>query len=264
MSTRKMLSYLNHHCEEDVQTKLVRYMFKNYRTIQNMTITKMSQECFVSAASISRAARNFGYRSFDVMKKQVAKEMTMRDPRFLFRIDKHELTQLKNQPDKYYKHLAEEISLALLNTVSSVPMKKIDQLLQEILSAKQVTFFGFNTMIDSLKVFQSALLHCGIITALGENKQDQLHLASTLRENSVAIVFSSFGNFFSNCDKVFDQIMNSQAHTILVTQSSSTPYSISFDETLTISTNTSAEVGSYPMNFLLDVMARRAFVLARR
>lgn len=264
MSTREMLSYLNHHFEEDVQTKIIRYMFKNYRTIQNMTITKMAQECFVSTASISRAAKNFGYSSFDVMKKQVVKDMSVRDPRFLFRIDKNELSQLASKPDEFYQHLATEISLALQNTVESAPMKKIDRLLQQIFSAEQVTFFGFDTTIDSLKVFQSALLHCGIVTALGENESDQFQLAKGLQKNSVAIVISSFGNYFSNYNKVFDQIMSSQAHTILATQSSSTPYSISFDETLTISTDTSVEVGSYPMNFLLDVMARRAFVLARR
>lgn len=264
LSTREMLSYLNHHSDEDVQTKLIRYMFKNYRTIQNMTITKMSQECFVSTASISRAAKNFGYSSFDMMKKQVVKEMTVNDPRFLFRINKYELTQLSHQPDEYYQHLATEISLALHNTVTSVPTKDIDQFLQQVFTAQQVTFFGFNTTIDSLKIFQSALLHCGIVTALGENENDQLYLAKALQPNSVAIVFSSFGNFFANYVKVFDEIMNSHTHTILVTQSSSTPYSISFDETITINTNTSAEVGSYPMNFLLDVMARRAFVLARK
>lgn len=265
MSTRDMINYLNHHLEDDVQTRMIHFLFTNYRTIHAMNIIEMSQRCFVSPASISRLARNFGYASFDKMKTSIAREMSVPEPRFTYRMNRQSLQELRTQPANFYQRFAKEITDAIADTATTVPYESIDNLLQQIIDAKQVTIFGYDIMLNALTTFQSAMLNVGIVVSLGDSPEIQESLASQLAPNSLAIVFSSFGTFFAKLPHVYDAIVQSDAHTVLVTQmSGGNIYASAFDEILSISSSSNAEAGSYPMDFLLDYMARRMFVLRNR
>ncbi|MFT9190765.1 MAG: hypothetical protein ABF470_07210 [Liquorilactobacillus sp.] len=264
MSAHNMIKYLNHQTEENVQTKLIHFIFNHYHTLQHMTIIELAQRCYVSTASVSRFARNFGYHSFDDMKNSIATEMTISEPYVTYRMTKQSLKELSSHPDEFYRLFADGIITSIKDTVNTLPFEAIDMLLHRILQTDDVILFGYDIMIDELRIFQSALLSCGIIVRLGETPDVQLELAKHLTSHSTAIVFSSFGTFFAKLPTVYSHIAQSNAHLILVTQMpGSNIYTGVFDEVLPISSKTNVEAGSYPMNFLLDYMARRIFVLQR-
>lgn len=262
MSTHDMLNYLNRHATEDVQTRLILFIFTHYKALDQMNIVEMARRCYVSTASVSRVARRFGYQSFDQMKHSVASEMTISEPSFTYRMKRQSLNQLHTDPDAFFHKFADEISAAITDVAASLPYTEVDNMLKQIIASKQVTLFGFDIMVNALSTFQSAMLSLGIIVTLGVNHDTQLQQANNLEPGSLAIVFSSFGTFFAKQPDVYNAITQSKAHTILVTQmGGSSIYTNAFDETLNISSVSNAEAGSYPIDFLLDYMARRMFTL---
>ncbi len=263
MSVQDMLTYLNTHIEDDTQTRIIHYLFKNYANIEYMSITQIADACYTSTATISRFSKNFGFPSFPNMKEQITSTMSIKKPRFLFRMSKNSLSQLTKDPKNFYEHFAQEISESITDVVDSISATKIDDLVKEIMKATNVTFFGYDIMNNSLQIFQHALLNCGIIVQMSRSPQIQLEQAKKLDKHSLAIVCSSFGNFFSRESKVYDMVIGSPAKTILITQIPNTQYAAAFDQIISISSHINAEAGSYPMDFLLDYMARRAFVIKR-
>jgi len=263
MPIHEMMTYLNHHPEDDVQTRIIRFQLNNFKSIAEMNIIKMSQLCYVSTASISRIASKFGFDSYEDMKQKIIQEMTTPDPNVTYRMNKDSLLELKNHPETFFPKFAAEFANSIQDTAQTVSTTEIDAVLKKIIAAKNVTLFGFDTMLESLKIFQASMLICGFVVSVGEQNETQLVLANKLTQESLAIVFSSFGTFFSKLPKVYDEIIQSNAHTLLITQASGNIYSNSFDSILRISSSPNTESGSYPMNFLLEYMARRMFFLVR-
>ncbi|MDR7678627.1 MurR/RpiR family transcriptional regulator [Lactiplantibacillus plantarum] len=263
MAARDMLTYLNQHTGEDTQTRIIHFLFSHYRRLEYMTIIELAQRCYVSPASISRFVHRFGYPSFEEMKHSLILEMRVSEPNFTYRLKPGSMQQLRTSPNDFYHGFAEEISGAIMDTVATFSYESIDRLLHQIINAKQVVLFGFDTMLNTLRIFQSAMLSQGIVVQLGDTPEIQRDQTSQLDHDSLAVVFSSFGMFFSKCPDVYSAIVQSEAHTILITQmSGSGIYSNTFDECLKISSSAiNAEAGSYPMEFLLDYMARRMFAL---
>ncbi|WP_412989013.1 MurR/RpiR family transcriptional regulator [Pediococcus siamensis] len=263
MSVRDMLTYLNTHVDEDTQTKIIHFVFLNYLDIQNLSIVQMADACYTSTASISRFCKKFGFDSFEDMKAQVVSATTIRKPRFLFRMSKNSLSELTKSPINFYNDFAEEISKSIIDVTKSVSVNEIDAIINQIMQSKKVTLFGYDIMNNSLRILQQALLNCGVLVQMGEDYYVQSKQAESLDSDSLAIVCSSFGNFFSMLPNIYNNIVTSPAKTILITQIANTPYTAAFDQVLSISSRSNAEAGSYPMDFLLDYIARRAFVIKR-
>lgn len=264
MSTRDMLHYLNTHYEEDIQARIAKYLILHEQNLLQLSIVQVAQKCFTSPASVSRAARNFGFHNFDEMKHDIHQSVNISNPRFTLRLGPDDLKQLSNDAPAFYQDFAQQIAATILDTAQTISTEKIDELIKQIFQTDQAAFFGYDIMLDGVKVLQNAFLNDGLLTRVGETAKDQLALARQLKAGDVAVVFSSFGNFFSMVPDVYHAIVDSPAKTILVTQMASTQFTASFDQTYHISSKLNAEAGSYAMNFLLEYMARRAYVLSRK
>lgn len=258
-----MLHYLNTHSEDDTQSRIARFLILNEARLNQLSIVQVAQDCFTSPASVSRAARNFGYHSFDDMKKDIRESVNISNPRFTLRLAPDRLRLLTTDASTFYSDFAHEIAETILDAAETISSQQIDGLINQILNANEVALFGYDTMLDSVEVLQNAFLNCGFLTRVGETRADQLALANQLKPGDISVTFSTFGNFFSMMPDVYRTIRDSPAKSILVTQAASTQFTASFDQTYHISSKPNAEAGSYPMIFLLEYLARRTYVLSR-
>lgn len=259
MNYEKMFEYLNNHSLEDTNSKIILYLLKQKQN-PIMSISKMADDCFVSTATISRFIRKFTGKGFDDFTRVYNKEITSSVP-FMFRLEKKDEKNLRENSSKFLENYSGRIIDSINNMLSTIDYGEVDNLLFEINKANRVFLFGFDSTLDSLSHLQVALNRGNKLLFMAYRDELQFELAKQLKESDLAIIVTSFGTFFNKLADVSNEIINSKAKTVLITQNVSSLYSIGIDVTINLSSIVDPRAGSYSMDIFLDFIARRYYYL---
>lgn len=259
MNYKKMFEYLNTHSLDDTNSKIIQYLLKhNQEPI--VSINQVAENCFVSTATISRFIRKFTNRGFDDFKSSYNESISSSVP-FMFRLKKNDEKNLRENGQIFLNDYGKRIVQSIESMISTVSINEVDSLLAEIHNANRVFLFGFDSTLDSLRHLQIALQRSNKFVFLALTDELQLDSAKQLLNSDVALIVTSFGTFFNNLLPVANELTKSSAKTILITQQSSSLYSVEIEKVINITNTPDPRAGSYCMDIFLDYVARRYYYL---
>lgn len=68
-----LLSTINSELINSNNYRIAKYILENMRALEDISITELAKECYVSNSSISRFCRDIGLRDYNELKSQIAK-----------------------------------------------------------------------------------------------------------------------------------------------------------------------------------------------
>lgn len=256
----KMIHYLNTHDRQDTYSRIIIFLTQNFARIEELTISQIAEECFVSPATLSRFSKHFNFESFPALRKSFTNTDFL-DPLFSFSLTKLDLNSIKNTPDAFLKDYGQSIIASIEDIIESVDLTEIDALLALIHTTKDVCIFNYNPTNSIVKILQSGLFLSKKLVFTGETKSNQLDLIDSMKPDSVAIIISSFGNFFTTQPEVFSKIRQTNCQTVLITQNTQNMAISLIDTIVNISSKNHVKAGNYPMEFFIEYICRRYYEL---
>lgn len=254
----KMVHYLNNNDLEETYSKIIIYIINNRERISSMNISDFSNVCYVSTATISRFSKFFGYPSFQAMKIDLQKSPTFE---YTLRLSRSEYHRLNDAPDNLFLSLGNQIIEGVNDTLQTVDLAEIDRLLEEIMKYDKVYLFGYDSTLDILKKFQSTFLNNDKLLVMAFPSNLQLELSKKLDNNSLCIVVSSYGTFFTKLPDTIWNISNSNAKKIFITQGTANIFTSIFDQIISISTKPNPITGNFCMDFFFEYLGKRSLEL---
>lgn len=252
-----MLKYLNNHKMDDTYSRIIIYIISNKDKISNLSITELAENCFVSISTISRFSRFFSYATFQSMKADLQKEPSLG---FTLRLNKNSFYRLNDTPDHFFADLGNQIIESIQDTINTVDVDVVDDLIQDIMSYEKVYLFGYDSTLDLLKRVQSTFLNNKLLF-MAYPDDLQLKLTENLNENCLCLIVSSYGTLFSKFPDLIWNITNSNARTIFLTQGTTNVFTSAFDKVISISSKPNPITGNISMEFFLEYLGKRSLKL---
>ena len=255
----KILEYYNNATVKDTNWEIIRFLLSNLSNIENMSITEIADNTFVSKATITRFVRKFGYSNFQEFKQDIYNTYH-NDLNASFRTSNQQLELLKHKPEVFLETYTESICEAIKDSTQLLDLDKIDTLINSLLT-RQSAIFAFNQPLTYAKEIQKDFLIKGKLISVGETFIKQKQIAERLDKQSTAVIFSNYGNYFKDYQQIIDIVIQNEVQLILVTLNYSSPLLINFDEVIVLSSKRFSDVGVYPLKLFTEYVVRRLMVM---
>lgn len=252
-----MLKYLNNHKIDDTYSRIIIYILSNKDKISKLSITEFAENCYVSISTISRFSKFFGYSTYQSMKLDLQKEPPIG---FTMRLNKDNFYRMNDTPDHFFSELGNQIVESIQDTIKTVNVDVVDDLIRDIMSHEKVYLFGYDSTLDLLKRLQSTFLNNKLLF-MAYPDELQLKLSEDLDENCLCIIVSSYGTLFSKLPDLVWNITNSNAKTFFLTQGTTNVFTSAFDRVISISSKPNPITGNISMEFFLEYLGKRSLKL---
>lgn len=253
-----MLEYYNKQVDSDTNYEIINFILSNFSKIEAMSTQEIADKTFVSKATITRFVRKFGYKDFSSFKKEMYK-VYHNDLNSAFRTSNEQLSLIETYPEKFIASYTESICEAIKDSASLFDYSKIDKLIDSLLNKKS-GIFAYNQSLIFGKEIQTDFLIKNKVILIGETYEKQKEIAQSLDNESVALIFSNYGNYFKEYSEIIDLLIQNKVQLILVTLNYSAPILVNFDEVITLSSKRFSDVGGYPLKLFTEYLVRRVMV----
>lgn len=205
-----LLSILNKNDEDDTSFVIAKYILNNLKDIENRSIYKVAEDCYLSRSSVQRFIKEIGYDNYTQMKQSIAE------------VIQHEeaLLDYTDHTD-YSNYILDSINSMTDDIAETAKKNGFKNLLNRFIQAKSVVLLAAEDSSHACKLLQQQLLATGklirIVTSAGTN----LALLDSLDRDDLLIVCSISGNFALAID---EQLKNIQATKCLITLNRTTAF----------------------------------------
>lgn len=255
-----LIEYLNTHPRDDIYSRICTFILSDKKSFQELSISQLAENFFVSPATLSRFARRFGFKSFGDLRQAILEDDKV-NAYLPFRVNKKDIVELKEESGKFFSSYCQEIVDAIIDMEETVSANDVDELIQIIHDAKDICVFGFSSSNEAISYLQGGLLYSQKLIFTASTEEQQRDLAKSMSPDSLVIIISSFGNFFYNNSEVHQEIMNSQAKTLLLTQHAQSMAITSMDTIFNVTKKNYLKAGTHPIEIFVDFLVRRYYVL---
>ena len=259
----KMLHYINTENSENTNAKISEFVISNLRNLETLSITDFAEQSFVSPATITRYIQALGFENFASFKKYFGM-VSRGSKQSFFKLSPHTTDQLFNNPTDFLSEYIDEIYSALSDTVKTLDYAEIDQLIDRILSTKNVAILAYSDANVVAKDIQLGFLVMGKIIQIAETEVKLFDIIQNFDNDSLVIILSNYGNFFQHFRKSYLALLEKKTPIICVTQNYSTMDTFVFDNTIYLNSKRYLNVGNYPMRLFSDYLLRRLVVTRLR
>ena len=209
-----LLSLLNRNDENDTDFILARYFLLNLKTIKNISIYKIAEDCYVSRSSVQRFIKNIGYDSFTQMKSSIDEIIAHEDG-------------FKDYTDHtdYGSYITDAISAMVRDiekTSRSAPFRKLLNLFNE---SRCVVILTAEDSSHACKLFQQQILTTGRLIRIISSANSNTDLLKTLNNEDMLLVCSVTGNYALAID---EQLKDIKARKCLITLNHTTAFEDSY------------------------------------
>lgn len=205
-----LLSILNKNDEDDTSFVIAKYILNNLKDIENRSIYKVAEDCYLSRSSVQRFIKEIGYDNYTQMKQSIAE------------VIQHEeaLLDYTDHTD-YSNYILDSINSMTDDIAETAKKNGFKNLLNRFIQAKSVVLLAAEDSSHACKLLQQQLLATGklirIVTSAGTN----LELLDSLDRDDLLIVCSISGNFALAID---EQLKDIQATKCLITLNRTTAF----------------------------------------
>jgi len=249
------------------EQQIIDFIHKHPHVVVNLSLQELSQECFVSQASIIRLSKKLGVKGFAAFKVQLAQEL------IAFVANKQDISVDIPIPENSN---CEEISNIFYNlsqqtlqtTFHNLDYAAIQKVASMLSNAESIHLFGRGESLIIAEDFHYKLLRLGYPSVLESLNGFQEVYSGLPREkhSNVAMVISQYCNS-QHTRYIIDELMSNHIPMVLVTAATKAwPYDKYADVTLRIANMESRhKMGSFASRtaflFLLDCVFGQLFSL---
>jgi RpiR family carbohydrate utilization transcriptional regulator len=248
----KLMDYVSSAPVHDSNYEIALLILKNYAKVRKMNQKQIAELCFVSEASISRFCRFLGFNDFRDFREQMDQDFSVRDD-YSRRLQNLMKTSAKDAAEYYRNELME----AMKNTVNEQLFKDATEAVKLIHDCGHVSVFSHHFLWDVGRFLQSKLMMMGKYINAYQSYEMQKEDAGTLDENSLAVICTVGGSWYTRYDPIYKRIVNSGCHQLILTQNMSSPYLNRADLVMQCGTSNADDTGKYSMLAGADVMILR-------
>lgn len=178
-----LFSILNQYSESDTDYMIAKYLLDNYKNISELNIYKISDDCFVSRATIRRFCSSIGFDNF----KELKYEFSKYDDQSL---SYHNHYNKKN----YLEFLSTDLEQMIIDMKERISNMDLDHIVDKIYHSKRVVFFTSSSGASSVMHFQHGMLFFDkLIYIVSENFETNQLLFELDQEDVVFILSGTAG-----------------------------------------------------------------------
>lgn len=184
----RLNQYLNNGVQQDTTYQIAEYIICNIEHLDEISIYRISKDCHVSVATVSRFCKKFGFEDFYSFKDACELESEIIN----LRCDTHPVDKslMKNGVKDICKDL-KYLELQMGNSLKKLSYEKLNQLVQDIINYPHVYFLGFSNSFIFYGHLQCEFLnmnkYCHTLTELDEQN------LPTYSKDSLIVIFSMHG-----------------------------------------------------------------------
>lgn len=261
----KLLSELqqiyNSYDSTDINHVIASYLLEHIFEFDKITINEVSEACFTSNATISRFVRSIGCENFQAMKhglvsgySRIAKELMIDN--------KQDLHFNKGDDHKELQEYVDIISDGLIGMADSINFDEIDQFIDKIHDYENVYFCG--TQLPGLlcNYLQFMLFNCKKITHAVWTLEQHERMFKEIKgkeEKSMVIIFSLNGNYTRIYNNEIISLIDSNIHTVLITQDPNLKRIRDFDSYIILGETTNSKIGRYKLQLFIEMVINRYY-----
>lgn len=189
-------STINSEPKDSNNYKIAKYIIENISELEEITLTELAKNCYVSNSSISRFCRDIGFKDFNSLKIQVARFASEKE----HAKNKYEFKEFDSNS------LSKSYILSVIDNLKSLNTEYLDKeiqlLVQDIHHYKKVAAFGYLQSENVALNMQFDLRTNGKIIFSCIKFKDQVEYIQEADEDTLIIIFSESGTYF---DRVFQR-----------------------------------------------------------
>lgn len=242
--------------ESDIDEKILDFLLHHLH-YPKLTLTEISEACFVSKASVSRFIRKLGYTNFnDFLQDYHGLSIARKEAR----IDVHALKKRTEYNDWHFlEHYLDLLIEDLQSYRQHLNLKEIERLCDLIHQYDHVYFFATMIPGNMTEILQHQLLSDGKFIYYHPLYERQLAFANQLDDQSLAVFISLEGSYITKKELTLS-ITGSEARTVLITQNPQMKFSSLFDEILPLGDHNREASGKYKLLIFMEMVLHRYFI----
>lgn len=168
--------------------QIARYVLAHADEPGDISIKSLAEACHVGAGTVSRFARDMGFRDFAELRAEVARSSRS------FECVAGATTAERS------RQLARDIARSLGQVVASVDAKTLARLVDDLVAYEKVSTYGLLKAQAAATELQVGLLMQGKLAGTCTTVAQQFSRIETASSDELIVVFSYTGDYFSACD----------------------------------------------------------------
>lgn len=198
----RLILFVNTVIKHDVNYNIAMFIIQRYPNIDDLSVKMITDECFVSRASIHRFCDLFGFHSWLDFQNELIKSKNVK------------MNQLKsNYTLTYQQNYYQRINEIYHDDHHIKNM--IQDLSQKIKESQRIFLFGAIYPLSLCVEFQTNMISIGKKVYVDYNSLE--NIPYDFNENDITIILSASGRYIRECSKKFHQIYFSPSSKVLLT-----------------------------------------------
>ena len=185
-----LLSTINSEPKDSNNYKIAKYLLENLHALEDLSISDLANECFVSNSSISRFCKEIGLNNFNTLKAQIIKIPL----EYRYASNKFDFQSFDNN---FLKSYILSIIDNLKHLYSNELNNKITNLVKDIHSYDNIGAFGYMHSESVALNLQYDLQTNGKLIFTHIKFTNQIDFINNSDGNTLIIIFSESGSYFN-------------------------------------------------------------------
>lgn len=242
--------------EEDIYSNIARYLLKRLRADNTkLSIHEIANDCYTSAASVSRFVKKIGFNSFFEF-KQAYLQTQIEQTEMKIDLQVNQPPGLL-QPSETTQHF-DRVCDALERMNQQLNVQELKQLAQWIDEATTVHLFATQVPGNIAEMFQHELLTAGKYCTFFPLYVEQIKQSQNIEDSDLIFFISLDGGYVMQKDITFN-VTSSKAKSVLITQNPTMKLSASFDYIVALGEHDHESVGKYKLMMFFELLARNYY-----
>lgn len=186
-----LLSTINSEPKDSNNYKIAKYLLENLHTLEDLSISDLANNCFVSNSSISRFCKEIGLDNYNTLKSQIIKIPL----EYRYAHNKFNFTPSKNE------NILQSYVFSIIDNLKNLYTDKLDSqitaLVKNIYQYKEVGVFGYMHSESIALNLQYDLQTNGKLIFTHIKFTNQKEFINNADENTLIIIFSESGSYFN-------------------------------------------------------------------
>lgn len=195
-----LIDYCNNHIKNSNEYNILLTILKHIKDDVFPTLEKLSEEAFISQASVLRIIHKIGFDSYDELRVAIIKE----PPEVLKRLQLRLLREGITSPEDIIEYEYELALRHLKTTKEMIDIDAVEKVIEFIENSNCVVLFGENYALSSSRSLQMDLLVNGITTIMLDKQsfdKDKLKVA----DENLVVMYNLFSKKYLD-EETFETI----------------------------------------------------------
>lgn len=250
----KLQVIVNSEVESDTNKVIACYLLENMRKLESITINELAEKCYTSNSTISRFTKSIGFNNFIELRESLT---SYKDYGYELSTESLEGLAFDFKNDQQILSSYIDSTCEALRGLESIDFNEMDILNEWIHETKDVIVFGMQITGVLLRHYQMLMMSMGKVIQCCENTTSHLAVSDKATNQSLAIIYSSDGNYINGNKQIIFNLKKKGVKLVLITQNPTCKFLTLFDKIIFMGPYTNSKGGRYKLMMLLEIMVNR-------